>query len=35
MLPGKVEEALGTDDNIKDVAKEFFRAKDFLYLGRE
>ena len=34
MLPGKVEEALGTDENIKDVAKEFFRAKDFLYLGR-
>jgi glutamine---fructose-6-phosphate transaminase (isomerizing) len=34
MLPGKVEEALGTDEGIKDVAKEFFRAKDFLYLGR-
>jgi len=34
MLPGKVEEVLGTDENIKDVAKEFFRAKDFLYLGR-
>jgi len=34
MLPGKVEEALATDENIKDVAKEFFRAKDFLYLGR-
>ena len=34
MLPGKVEEALATDENIKDVAKEFFRAKDFLFLGR-
>ena len=34
MLPGKVEEVLGTDENIKDVAKEFFRARDFLYLGR-
>jgi glucosamine--fructose-6-phosphate aminotransferase (isomerizing) len=34
MLPGKVEETLSTDDIIKNIAKEFFKAKDFLYLGR-
>lgn len=34
MLPGKVEETLDTDENIKIIAKEYFKAKDFLYLGR-
>ena len=34
MLPGKVEKALAVDEEIKMVAKEFFKATDFLYLGR-
>ncbi len=34
MLPGKVEETLDTDENIKIIAKEYFKAKDFLFLGR-
>lgn len=34
MLPGKVEQALDTDEDIRSVAKDFFKAKDFLYLGR-
>ena len=34
MLPGKAEEALIADENIKMVAKEFFKSRDFLYLGR-
>jgi glucosamine--fructose-6-phosphate aminotransferase (isomerizing) len=34
MLPGKVEETLDTDENIKNIAKDYFKAKDFLYLGR-
>ncbi len=34
MLPGKVEETLDSDENIKIIAKDYFKAKDFLYLGR-
>lgn len=34
MLPGKVEEILDKDENIKNIAKDLFKAKDFLYLGR-
>jgi glutamine---fructose-6-phosphate transaminase (isomerizing) len=34
MLPGKVEEILDKDEDIKIIAKEFFKAQDFLYLGR-
>jgi glucosamine--fructose-6-phosphate aminotransferase (isomerizing) len=34
LLPGKVEEAINTNEQIKTIAKEFFRAQDFLYLGR-
>jgi glutamine---fructose-6-phosphate transaminase (isomerizing) len=34
MLPGKVEKTLAVDEEIKMVAKEFFKATDFLYLGR-
>ena len=33
-LPGNVEEALKTDENIKDIAKDYFKVTDFLYLGR-
>jgi glucosamine--fructose-6-phosphate aminotransferase (isomerizing) len=33
-LPGKVESALGTDESIINIAKEYFKATDFLYLGR-
>jgi glucosamine--fructose-6-phosphate aminotransferase (isomerizing) len=34
LLPGKIEKALTADDRIKAVAKEFFRARGFIYLGR-
>ncbi len=33
-IPGKVEEALGSDDVIRNIAKDYFKASDFLYLGR-
>ncbi len=33
-LPGKVENVLNTDENIKMIAREVFKAKGFLYLGR-
>lgn len=33
-LPGKVEDVLSTDKSIKIVAKDFFKSKGFLYLGR-
>jgi len=34
MLPGKVEMVLAVDEDIKRIAKRFFKAKGFLYLGR-
>jgi len=34
LLPGKVEEALSADRQISLIAKEFFKARGFLYLGR-
>jgi glucosamine--fructose-6-phosphate aminotransferase (isomerizing) len=34
LLPGKVEETLQSDEQIKNIAREFFKATDFLYLGR-
>ena len=34
MLPGKVEKALATDEGIRMVAKDFLKARGFLYLGR-
>jgi glucosamine--fructose-6-phosphate aminotransferase (isomerizing) len=34
MLPGRVEEALATDENIVMIAKDLFKARGFLYLGR-
>ena len=33
-LPVKVERALELDSEISRIAREFFKAKDFLYLGR-
>ena len=33
-LPKKVEQALAANDQIKEIAKEFVSAKNFLYLGR-
>ena len=33
-LPLKIEEILGEADTIEEMSKEFFRATDFLYLGR-
>lgn len=34
MLPGKVETALAMDESIRSIAKLFFKARGFLYLGR-
>jgi glucosamine--fructose-6-phosphate aminotransferase (isomerizing) len=33
-LPVKLEHLLSDSDNIEELSKEFFRATDFLYLGR-
>ena len=33
-LPEKVEKALQCNDSILKIAKKFYRAKDFLYIGR-
>ena len=33
-LPLKIEEVLSEADAIEEMSKEFFRARDFLYLGR-
>jgi glucosamine--fructose-6-phosphate aminotransferase (isomerizing) len=34
MLPGQAEAALSINGKVGDIAKEFFKAKGFLYLGR-
>ncbi len=34
LLPGNVEKALAADENIRMLAKDFFKAKGVLYLGR-
>jgi glucosamine--fructose-6-phosphate aminotransferase (isomerizing) len=34
MLPGKVEKALSSDEQIKTAAKDFFKTRGFLYIGR-
>lgn len=34
LLPGKVEKVLATDESIRMVAKDFFKAGGVLYLGR-
>lgn len=33
-IPEKIEQLLARDDEIEKIAKELFRARDFLYLGR-
>ncbi len=33
-LPVQIEQILGTDPQIEEVAKEYYRASDFLFLGR-
>ena len=33
-IPDKIEQVLARNDEIEKIAKELFRAKDFLYLGR-
>jgi glucosamine--fructose-6-phosphate aminotransferase (isomerizing) len=33
-LPGKLEQVLGHDDKYEELARRFFRSKDFLFLGR-
>jgi glucosamine--fructose-6-phosphate aminotransferase (isomerizing) len=34
VLPGKVEKALSIDEDVRNIAKEVFKARGFLYLGR-
>ena len=34
LIPGKIERALALDDSIKAIAKDFFKARGFIYLGR-
>jgi glucosamine--fructose-6-phosphate aminotransferase (isomerizing) len=34
MLPGQAEAALSINEKVGDIAKDFFKAKGFLYLGR-
>jgi glucosamine--fructose-6-phosphate aminotransferase (isomerizing) len=34
VLPGKVEKTLSVDEDIRTIAKEVFKARGFLYLGR-
>jgi glucosamine--fructose-6-phosphate aminotransferase (isomerizing) len=34
LMPGKIERALDVDDKIRDVAKDYFKAKGFIFLGR-
>ncbi len=34
LLPGMVEKVLATDEEVGRIAKELFKADDFLYLGR-
>ncbi len=34
LLPGKVEKALAADEAIRAVAREYFKARGFIYLGR-
>lgn len=33
-LPGKIEKSLALDDAIKEIARNYFKAKGFIYLGR-
>jgi glucosamine--fructose-6-phosphate aminotransferase (isomerizing) len=33
-IPGKLESVLASDEETEDLGKEYYRAKDFLFLGR-
>ena len=34
MLPGKIEKTLTADNQIREIAREYFKARGFIYLGR-
>ncbi len=34
LMPGKIEKTLTTEEFIKTIAKDYFKAKGFIYLGR-
>jgi glutamine---fructose-6-phosphate transaminase (isomerizing) len=34
LMPGKIEQTLTTEETVKGIAKDYFRAKGFIYLGR-
>ncbi len=34
LLPGKIEKALASDEEIKAIARDYFKARGFIYLGR-
>ncbi|MBI5849076.1 MAG: glutamine--fructose-6-phosphate transaminase (isomerizing) [Nitrospirae bacterium] len=34
LLPGKIERALTAEDKIKAIARDYFKARGFIYLGR-
>jgi len=33
-LPGKIEKALAAEEEVRNIARDFFRARGFIYLGR-
>lgn len=34
LIPGKIEKTLATDEIVKGIAKNYFKARGFIYLGR-
>jgi glucosamine--fructose-6-phosphate aminotransferase (isomerizing) len=34
LLPGKIERTLAVDDEVKEIAKDYFKSRGFIYLGR-
>ncbi len=34
LLPGKIEKTLAVDQEIKEIARKYFKARGFIYLGR-
>ena len=34
MLPGKIEKTLAADEDIQEIARRYFQARGFIYLGR-
>ncbi len=34
LLPGKIERTLAVDDELKEIAKDYFKSRGFIYLGR-